>query len=76
MKTISQTVAGLDVSKHSVDACIIANGLASTIAGADMAALALDLRRRGVELAVLEPTGGYERPVIAALEDDGDADCC
>lgn len=71
MNTISQTVAGLDVSKHSVDICIIAGGLASTISGADMTALALDLRRRGVELAVLEPTGGYERPVIAALEDAG-----
>lgn len=71
MKTIAQTVAGLDISKHGVDICIIADGFASTISGADMAALALDLRRRGVELAVLEPTGGYERPVIAALEDAG-----
>lgn len=71
MKTIAQSVAGLDVSKHSVDICIIADGLASAISGADMTALALDLRRRGVELAVLEPTGGYERPVIAALEDAG-----
>ncbi len=71
MKTIAQTVAGLDVSAHGVDICIIADGLVSTISGADMELLALDLRRRGVELAVLEPTGGYERPVIAALEKAG-----
>jgi transposase len=71
MKVIAQIVAGLDVSKHGVDACVISDGTISTMEHACMEALARDLARRGVDLAVLEPTGGYERPVIAALEEAG-----
>ncbi len=68
MKRLARTVAGIDVSKHGADACVIAKGAASTMRYSCMEALARDLARRGVELAVLEPTGGYERPVMAALE--------
>lgn len=71
MKVIAQTVAGLDVSKDGVDACVISGGTVVTTGHACMEALARDLGRRGVDLAVLEPTGGYERPVIAALEAAG-----
>jgi transposase len=71
MKGIAQTVAGLDVSKRGVDVCVISDGAVSTKGYVCMAALARDLARRGVALAVLEPTGGYERPVIAALEAAG-----
>lgn len=71
MKVITQTVAGLDVSKHGVDACVISGGIISTMKHGRMEDLARDLACRGVELAVLEPTGGYERPVIAALEEAG-----
>lgn len=71
MKDIAQIVAGLDVSKHGVDACVISGETISTMKHSRMAELASDLARRGVELAVLEPTGGYERPVIAALEEAG-----
>ena len=71
MKVIAQVVAGLDVSKHGVDACVISGEVVSTMRHACMKELAHDLGRRGVDLAVLEPTGGYERPVIAALEEAG-----
>jgi transposase len=71
MKNIAQVVAGLDVSKGGVDSCVISDGVVSTMGHACMAALARDLASRGVGLAVLEPTGGYERPVIAALEQAG-----
>lgn len=71
MKIIAQTVAGLDVSKHGVDACVISGDVVSTMKHGRMEKLARELARRGVDLAVLEPTGGYERPVIAALEEAG-----
>ena len=71
MKDIAQVVAGLDVSKHGVDACVISDGTVSTTGYSCMETLARDLARRGVDLAVLEPTGGYERPVIAALDEAG-----
>lgn len=71
MKGIAQTVAGLDVSKRGVDVCVICDGTVSTKGYVCMAALGRDLASRGVALAVLEPTGGYERPVIAALEAAG-----
>jgi transposase len=71
MKVITQTVAGLDVSRHGVDACVISGEIISTMKHDCMEELAHDLARRGVDMAVLEPTGGYERPVIAALEEAG-----
>lgn len=71
MKRLARTVAGIDVSKHGADACVISGGTASTMRYSCMETLARGLARRGVELAVLEPTGGYERPVIAALEAAG-----
>ncbi len=71
MKVIAQVVAGLDVSKHGVDACVISGEVVSTMKHGCMDELARDLARRGVGLAVLEPTGGYERPVVAALEEAG-----
>ena len=71
MKVIAQTVAGLDVSKHGVDACVISGEIISTMKHGCMEELARNLADQGVDLAVLEPTGGYERPVIAALAEAG-----
>ncbi|MEQ8193354.1 MAG: IS110 family transposase [Rhodospirillales bacterium] len=71
MNSIAHVVAGLDVSKHGVDACVIAGGRTSTQYHDDRTELARYLAGRGVGLAVMEPTGGYERPVAAALEDAG-----
>lgn len=71
MKGIAQTVAGLDVSKRGVDVCVITDGSIWTKEYVCMEALGRALGRHGVDLAVLEPTGGYERRVIAALEAAG-----
>ena len=71
MKSIAQIVAGLDVSKQGVDACVLSDTDVSIMKHACPKTLARDLGHLGVELAVLEPTGGYERPVIAALEEAG-----
>ena len=71
MKSIAHVVAGLDVSKHGVDACVISGASISTMKYVCMQTLARDLARHRVDLVVLEPTGGYERPVVAALENAG-----
>lgn len=60
---------GIDVSKHSLDVCILPEGEALTVkndpAGID--SLLDRLRQSPVELVVLEASGRYERPVAAAL---------
>ncbi len=71
MKTVSRCVAGIDVSKTSLDVCLLAPGRRWSSRTADPASLVRILRRRKVALAVLEPTGGYERPVLAALQAAG-----
>jgi transposase len=72
MNSIAPIVAGLDISKNRTDVCVIEGGTARSLPPYRKApAMAAALRRRGVGLAVLEPTGGYERPVVAALERTG-----
>lgn len=64
---------GIDVSKHSLDVCILPEGEALTVnndpAGID--SLLDRLRQSPVELVVLEASGRYERPVAAALATAG-----
>jgi transposase len=69
MRSVSPTVAGIDISKASVDVCVLAaSGPPWTRQETDLDVLCAALHERGVSLAVVEPTGGYERRVIAALE--------
>lgn len=71
MSKLSRCLAGIDVSKTSLDVCVLAPQGRWSSRTADPAALARTLRRRRVALAVVEPTGGYERPVLAALQAAG-----
>lgn len=71
MNKISRSVAGIDVSKASVDVCVLAHGARWSHSTADLAWLGRELRRRRVTLAVVEPTGGYERGVVDALQAAG-----
>ena len=68
---VSHSVAGIDVSKVSVDVCVVADGRRWTAATADVVWLARELQQRRVRLAVVEPTGGYERRVVEALRAAG-----
>lgn len=62
------TLVGIDVSKNKLDWCIRgAAGATAVNTAAGCAALAKELERRGVRLAVMEASGGYERPMAAAL---------
>lgn len=72
MRSVSPTVAGIDISKASVDVCVLsASGQPWSRHETDLDALCSALRKRGVRLTVVEPTGGYERRVVAALEAAG-----
>jgi transposase len=65
---------GLDVAKATVELASEPAGLAGTFAtdGAGLAALVTTLQTAGpVTLAVVEATGGYEAPVVAALATAG-----
>ena len=62
------TLVGIDVSKNKLDWCIrSAAGATAVNTAAGCAALAKELERRGVRLAVMEASGGYEHPMAAAL---------
>jgi len=65
-------LVGIDVSKDKLDWCIrgAARATAANTA-AGCAALAKELGRRGIRLAVMEARGGYERPMAAALRQLG-----
>lgn len=75
MTIIARTVAGLDVSQHGVDVCVLNDDRERTFRSMTPQALAHELNELGAELCILEPTGGYERPVRAALEAAGLAVC-
>lgn len=68
---LAQIVAGLDVAKDRVDVSFLADGTHTQASYTDVERLASDFAERGVTLAVLEPTGGYERKVGRALEAAG-----
>ncbi len=60
---------GIDVSKRSLDVCILPNGESFAVSNdqAGIDSLLDQLRQWPVELVVLEASGRYERPVAAAL---------
>jgi transposase len=57
---------GIDVSKNSVDVASACGSL--RLQGVNPLKAARALTNKGVELVVLEATGGYERPVVEALQ--------
>lgn len=70
--TLSQSFAGIDVAKDKIDIAIMAaNGRTETFTSmTDTPTLkeaVTRLKKRKVGLVVLEATGGYELPVMAAL---------
>lgn len=67
MTKLAQAVAGIDVSKTSLDVCVVDTNTRWAKTTADVAWLVRECRRRRVGLAVVEPTGGYERRVVDAL---------
>lgn len=60
---------GIDVAKQQVEVAVRPTGERWRVAtdAASLAGLVARLRALGVALIVLEPTGGYEMPVVAAL---------
>jgi transposase len=60
---------GIDVAKRQVEVAVRPTGERWTAAtdAASLAGLVERVRALGVALIVLEPTGGYEAPVVAAL---------
>lgn len=72
MTRLASIVAGIDVACAAVDVCVVAADGGSWHGHlSDMDALVEALRCRHVELVVLEPTGGYERRVVSALDAAG-----
>jgi transposase len=69
MKMMTQHIAGIDVSKHSLDVCLFEAGeprrFDNDLAGRKR--LIRWLRRNRAEIVGLEPSGGYERAAIKAL---------
>jgi transposase len=65
-------IVGIDVSKRKLDWCIrgVANGIVVNTPG-DCEALAEMLVGRGVTVAVMEASGGYERTAAAAMRNSG-----
>lgn len=69
--TISQRIAGLDVSKDRTEVCLLGEEGETRDSFEDASLLANRLAREQVDLAVLEPTGGYERALVSALHQAG-----
>jgi transposase len=65
--------AGIDVAKNSAELYLLPSGERRSLASDDesRAALVEFLRQQPQCLVVLEATGGYERPLVAALLDAG-----
>lgn len=74
--TLARTIAGIDVGQEAVDIAVCKEDakmamLSSGTTSKELDALAKKLKSRGVELVVLEATGGLELPVMAALHRAG-----
>jgi transposase len=70
--TIAQTIAGIDVAKEAVDIAICDHTekmevFTSKTDPASLAAMVRKLKKRAVDLVVLEATGGLETPIMEAL---------
>lgn len=67
-----EEIVGIDVSKRKLDWCI--RDIASGTTGhrpSDCKALAAGFVARGVKIAVMEASGGYERTIAVALREAG-----
>ena len=76
MTTLSYPIVGIDIGKNVVDGSILsADGRSETFSVAtdkvSLRRLAKKLKAKGTALVVLEATGGYELPVMAALATEG-----
>lgn len=69
--TLAQKIAGLDVSKDRIEVCLLDGEKEVRESFGDASLLANRLARAEVDLAVLEPTGGYERALVTALHQAG-----
>jgi transposase len=67
--TVLVTFVGIDVAKNSVEACLLPQSRKLT--PRDPGDLVKELADCGSCLVVMEATGGYERPWVAALLDAG-----
>jgi len=69
MKTaeVKPCFVGIDVSKETLDICILPEKKKFTVPNSDFKELCKQLRPFKPSLIVLEPTGGYETPVLKAL---------
>jgi transposase len=70
--TLTYPIVGIDIGKDVIDGCSLDHtGSKEAFTGKTdrlaLARLAKRLKRKGVGLVVLEATGGYERPIMAAL---------
>lgn len=70
---MTQTICGVDVSKSRLDAFVAAGSVAASFDNdaAGIAALSGFCRMHGVELVVMEATGGYERQAFLLLWESG-----
>jgi transposase len=66
---MTQNIAGIDVSKHALDVCILESGELRRFDNdaAGRKRLVRWLRRHGAKIVGLEPSGGYEKAIIKAL---------
>jgi transposase len=66
-------LAGIDVSKHTLDVYVMPSGESRTVSydGRGLAALRRWLLDLGVAVAAVEASGGYEREVSVLLEEAG-----
>jgi transposase len=64
---MTPTTAGIDVAKDHLDVATYPAGAPLRVPNAPDGHAALAARLAGVRLVVLEATGGYEAPVVAAL---------
>ena len=67
------TVAGVDVSKATLDACVLPSGEKHTVANdpAGLEVLVKQFKEKQIELVVLEATGGFEIPAAAEFAGAG-----
>jgi transposase len=76
MMTEQTLYAGIDVSKHRLDAALAPSPMGRagehlTVAASDLPKLVGWLKRHDPRLVVIEATGGYERDAVAALAAEG-----
>lgn len=65
---LHQNVVGVDVAKDWIDICDLASGKIARIATTPRALKAFTARLSKESLVVFEASGGFERPLMAALE--------